>query len=304
MSDNPIHRRLFAQQMLARAFVQRDERLLTAMSRVSREAFAGPPPWYIRDQEGYRALPSEDPLVLYQDVLIGLDMARAINNGSPSLHVGLLHKAAVQEGEHVVHLGAGSGYYSAILAELVGPSGQVTAVEYDAKLADMAKAALASYKHVQVVHGSAFDWPREKADVIYVNFALDHPPARWVDNLYLNGRLIFPFGVPAQDASGGRTGVTARAGMLMIERRTAGFEARFLQGVSFIWAEGLEEVAGRHESVMRAFRSGGHGKIRSLRWGVQAPHRQPANGNAPDEQASAAQEWYGEESWGLSFDML
>jgi protein-L-isoaspartate(D-aspartate) O-methyltransferase len=288
MSDSPIHRRLYAQQMLARAFVERDERLVTAFSRVPREDFAGPPPWYIRDQDGYRALPSNDPLVLYQDVLVALDMARAVNNGSPALHVGLLHKAGVQEGEHVVHLGAGSGYYSAILAELVGPSGQVTAIEYDAKLADMARSSLAQYPQVTVVHGSAFDGPQVQADVIYVNFALDHPPARWVDNLFLGGRLIFPFGVPARDASGMRTGVTARAGMLMIERRMSGFEARFLQGVSFVWAEGLGEVPGRHDGLMRAFRGGGHAKIRSLRWG-----------GLPGEN-----EWYGEEGWGLSFDVL
>lgn len=290
MSGSPIHRRLFAQQMLARAFVERDERLMTAFARVPREEFAGPPPWYVREQDGYRALPSSDPVVLYQDVLIGLDMIRVVNNGSPALHAGLLHKAGVQEGEHVVHLGAGSGYYSAILAELAGPSGQVTAVEYDARLAEMAQAALKRYEQVQVVHGSAFDWPpgKAKADVIYVNFALDHPPARWVENLYLNGRLIFPFGVPAEDAEGRRTGVTARAGMLMIERRTAGFEARFLQGVSFVWAEGLGEVPGRHEGLWRAFRAGGHTKIRSLRWGG----------------SPGAQEWYGEEGWGLSFDML
>ncbi|MGE6739073.1 hypothetical protein ACQKGC_02225 [Allorhizobium pseudoryzae] len=74
----------------------------------------------------------------------------------------------------------------------------------------------------------------------------------------------------------------------MIERRTAGFVARFLQGVSFVWAEGLVEVPGRHEGLMRAFRSGSHAKIRSLRWGG----------------APGSQEWYGEEGWGLSFAML
>jgi protein-L-isoaspartate(D-aspartate) O-methyltransferase len=97
MSDSPIHRRLYAQQMLARAFVERDERLVSAFSRVPREDFAGPPPWYIRDQDGYRAMPSNDPLVLYQDVLVALDMARAVNNGSPALHVGLLHKRAFRK---------------------------------------------------------------------------------------------------------------------------------------------------------------------------------------------------------------
>ncbi|WP_137132839.1 methyltransferase domain-containing protein [Rhizobium sp. FY34] len=288
MSGIPLHRSIYAQQMLARAFVEQDEPLAQAFARVPREAFAGPPPWHIRDQDRYRALPSADPVVLYQDVLLGLDMSRSVNNGSPSLHAGLLHQLRVTEGEHVVHLGAGSGYYSAILAELVGQSGHVTAVEYDAKLAQMAKAALAHYPQVTVVHGSAFDWPQQPADVLYVNFALDHPPARWVDSLHLNGRLLFPFGVPAVDASGRRTGVTARAGMLMIERRTFGFEARFLQGVSFVWAEGLEETPGRHEGLMRAFRGGGHMKVRSLRWGDVAPD----------------QDWYGEEGWGLSFNVL
>ncbi len=280
----PSHRRFYAQQMLARAFVERDERLEAAFARVPREAFAGPPPWYIRDNEGYRALPSQDPVVLYQDILIGLDMQRTVNNGSPSLHAGLMHQARVTEGDHVVHLGAGSGYYSAILAELVGPKGQVTAVEYDALLADRARAALVGYPQVRVIHGSAFDWPQENADLVYVNFALDHPPARWVDSLYLHGRLVFPLGVPARDASGAYTGVTARAGMLMIERRMAGFEARFVQRVNFVWGEGLDETPGRHEGLMQAFRAGGVSQVRSLRWG-----------DPPGKD-----EWYGEEAWGLS----
>jgi len=42
-------------------------------------------------------------------------------------------------GEHVVHIGAGVGYYTAILAKLVGAEGRVTAIEFDAELAARAK---------------------------------------------------------------------------------------------------------------------------------------------------------------------
>ena len=51
-------------------------------------------------------------------------------------------------GDHVIHVGAGQGYYSAILAEIVGPTGRVTAIEIDPDLAMKARRNLAS------------DWPQ------------------------------------------------------------------------------------------------------------------------------------------------
>ena len=80
--------------------------------------------------------------MLYQDLVIALDPARGVNNGSPSLHAKLLEALGPKPGEHIVHVGAGAGYYSAILAELVGPTGRVTAVEFDAALAERAKTLL------------------------------------------------------------------------------------------------------------------------------------------------------------------
>jgi protein-L-isoaspartate(D-aspartate) O-methyltransferase len=43
-----------------------------------------------------------------------------------SYHARLLVAAAIQEGEHVVHVGAGTGYYTAIMAHLAGTTGRVT----------------------------------------------------------------------------------------------------------------------------------------------------------------------------------
>jgi tRNA A58 N-methylase Trm61 len=54
----------------------------------------------------------------------------------------LFDQIGIIAGEHVLHLGCGTGYYTAIAAELVGPTGKVTAIEIDAALAQKARAAL------------------------------------------------------------------------------------------------------------------------------------------------------------------
>ncbi|TNM65543.1 protein-L-isoaspartate O-methyltransferase family protein [Aliirhizobium smilacinae] len=284
----PAHRRNYALQLLAKAGIDSNERLLAAFARVPREDYVGPPPWIFNDvfSAEYHQVASTDPVVLYQDVLVGLDTEKGINNGSPSLHVAALHAFKIREGETVVHMGAGAGYYTAIMAELVGPSGRVIAVEYDASLAERARANLSSYDNVEVVRGDATEWPRETADIIYANFALDHPPQAWIDNLAPYGRMIFPLGIPAMD-NGKRSGFTRYAAYLMIDRQAQGFGARFLQTVSFIWGESSKPVpAGRHAGLETAFRARGMRKVRSLRW----------------KSSPTDQEWYGEEDWGLSFD--
>ena len=77
--------------------------------------------------------------------------------------------AAPQPGEHVVHVGAGVGYYTAILAELVGATGRVTAIEFDGELAARATANFVQTPHVRAVHVDGRRVMFEPADVIYVN---------------------------------------------------------------------------------------------------------------------------------------
>jgi protein-L-isoaspartate O-methyltransferase len=54
-----------------------------------------------------------------------------LNNGEPSLHARCLSAVAPRPGERVLQVGAGGGYYTAILAELVGPQGNVEAREVE-----------------------------------------------------------------------------------------------------------------------------------------------------------------------------
>jgi hypothetical protein len=75
---------------------------------------------------------------------------RAASTTRPALHPKLIEALGPKQGEGIVHVGAGAGYYSAILAELVDPAGQVTAVEFDAALAKRAK-ALSGRPNVRVI---------------------------------------------------------------------------------------------------------------------------------------------------------
>src|SRR6516164_11775991 len=61
----------------------------------------------------------DSPSHVYHDVLIALDESRGINNGQPSLWAYLFDRLDLVPGEQVLHLGCGTGYYTAIIAELV-----------------------------------------------------------------------------------------------------------------------------------------------------------------------------------------
>jgi Protein-L-isoaspartate(D-aspartate) O-methyltransferase (PCMT) len=81
----------------------------------------------------YVDTPSDDLAFLYQDVVVALVPRRELNNGEPHLYARCLAALAISGGEWAV--GSGTGYYTAILAHLVGPTGTVVAYEIDQDLA-------------------------------------------------------------------------------------------------------------------------------------------------------------------------
>src|SRR5215469_17732617 len=148
-----IVRRAFAKQIMAAAGVA-DARVEAAFAAVRREHFLGPGPWLMpRWSLRYVPTPSDDPVYLYQDAPVGIVPDRNLNNGQPSLHAMLIAAAAPRPGEHVVHIGAGVGYYTAILANMVGDSGGVTAIEFDGGLAMRLAANFAGQPNVRALQG-------------------------------------------------------------------------------------------------------------------------------------------------------
>src|SRR5208337_794369 len=107
-------REAYAASITRRAGVV-DPRVEAAFAVVPREDFSGPPPWHVSGG-GFGSASEKDLARLYDDVLVAIDAGRGINNGQPSLHAMSIEALAIKEGETVVQIGAGAGYYTAILA--------------------------------------------------------------------------------------------------------------------------------------------------------------------------------------------
>jgi len=147
------HRTFFASLITASAGVP-SGRLAAAFAATPRERFLGPGPWKIFTGGGYITTPTSDPAFLYQDVTVALSEAGKINNGQPVLHAVGLAALNPQPGETALHIGAGTGYYTAILARLTAPDGKVFAYEIEPALAELASANLADMENVTVYQRS------------------------------------------------------------------------------------------------------------------------------------------------------
>jgi protein-L-isoaspartate(D-aspartate) O-methyltransferase len=186
--------RLFYAKMAAAFGDQLREDLERAFEIVPREYFLGPGPWLaVSSISGMHvATPTDDAIHVYQNVLFVLDREKRINNGEPFLHGQLLGALAPARGNVALHIGCGTGYYTAILAHLVGPSGKVIAYEIEPELGRRAIENLKPWDNVEVRIASGVNDKLPRCDAIYVNAGATRPVASWLDALNEGGRLLFP----------------------------------------------------------------------------------------------------------------
>jgi protein-L-isoaspartate(D-aspartate) O-methyltransferase len=273
-------RRWYAEELRFTAGVH-SRAVIEAFSTVPREPFVGSGPWRIKSPFG-RIAPGEqywttedaDPRHVYHDVLIALDEARGINNGQPSLWAGLFDQLGVTAGERALHLGCGTGYYTAIAAELVGANGRVAGIEIDPGLAGRARAVLRRWPQVSVANADGSSAPLDPADVIIASAGATHPLPGWLDALNPGGRLLMPM------TAGNQWG-----GMLLVTRQAAdAYAARFLGPAGFIEFSGARapKIARR---LAAAFRRDRGVPVQSLR-------------RAPDEPDETC--WLAGDGWWLS----
>src|SRR4030095_15891788 len=89
----------------------------------------------------------------------------------------LLIRAGIQPGMRVVDLGCGTGMVTRLLAELVGPTGEVIGVDFSPAQVEQARASLPNgLSNVRFIQASAIDTglARETFDLVYCRFLLIH----------------------------------------------------------------------------------------------------------------------------------
>jgi protein-L-isoaspartate(D-aspartate) O-methyltransferase len=242
--------------------------LIEAFARVPRENFLGSGPWKIASVDfglggaTYTQTPDADPRHLYHNVPVALDPARYLNNGQPAALAKWIDALGIKTGMRVYHLGCGVGYFTAIMAEMVGPKGSVVASEIDPELATRASQNLRAYPNVSVHSGDGIDFDAGRCDAILINAGVTHPHPRWLENLNEDGSLVVPLTVPFEMGMGanlGGNGVMAR-----IAREPNGFSARVVSLVAIYSCVGLRD-AQLEQALGKAMGTGKLFKLRSLR---------------------------------------
>lgn len=127
------------------------------------------------------------------------DRALVIGHGStnsqPSTVKTMLDLLAVRPGDRVLDVGSGSGWTTAVLARLTGPTGSVLGVDLEEPLVKRSAAALAGMPNVRVrvadrdVLGAPEDGPFDR---ILVSAQATTVPQELVDQLTPDGAMVLP----------------------------------------------------------------------------------------------------------------
>lgn len=183
-----------------------DERLLAAMSKVPRHEFVGQQNW----NEAYADHP--------------IPIAEKQTTSQPYMIAAMVQAAEIKPEDRVLEIGAGSGYQTALLAELAS---QVFAVERYASLAEAAQKTLErlGYRNAKIVTGDGSLGLAQAApfDAIIVSAAAPRIPQALMDQLAVGGRLLVPVGESDQQ-------------VLQLVQRNAdgGITVRTLEGCRFV----------------------------------------------------------------------
>lgn len=182
----------------------KDNKVLKAMAKVPRHFFV---PEQMRD-------------LAYQDEPLPIGEGQTI---SQPYIVGFMTEALKLSGkEKVLEIGTGSGYQTAILAEIVE---EVYTVELIPELFRRAQSVLSElgYTNIRFLIGDGTrGWP-DKApyDAILVSAAPATIPASLVEQLRVRGRMIIPVGTDFQE-------------LILVTRKKDGWDEERLIGVRFV----------------------------------------------------------------------
>ena len=261
-------RRDYAAMVRRRAGI-RSERLLRAFEEIPRERFLGPGPWIVASPQPHET-PDGDAVHVYADISVALDAAHNLYNGAPGILGAWIDALDLHEGDRVFHVGGGTGYYTAIIAHVVGPRGRVVMVEVEKGLAGRAHDLLGDIGNVEVIAGDGTAHDPGPCEAVLVNAGASHPAPLWLDRLTAGGRVLLPLTFEFPNSNLGKGAI------LKITRQESGFGAAFLTSATpiVIYSCGGARSASLNQQLMKAYttQSDRIGCVRSLRRDAHAPN--------------------------------
>lgn len=147
-----------------------DHRVLAAIGEVPRERF----------------VPADRQALAYADVAHALGGDRYLGPAAPFAR--LVQLAEIKQADHILDVGAGTGYGTAVLARL---GAAVTGLESDPALAQQAKVNLEGLDNAGVIVGPLDGGSLSQSyDVIVIEGAVDAEPTQFFSRLNEGGRLV------------------------------------------------------------------------------------------------------------------
>lgn len=182
--DPMVSRRAALADLLRRAGLLRSPAVEAAIRAVPRHLF----------------LPAEEPAEAYADKAIvtqtGADGEPTSSASQPSIVAIMLEQLAVQPGQRVLEVGAGTGYNAALLAYLVGAAGRVVSIDVDPETAAGAREHLAAagVPNVEVLAADGWLGHRDGApyDRVVATVGIWDVSPSWLDQLADDGLLVAP----------------------------------------------------------------------------------------------------------------
>jgi protein-L-isoaspartate(D-aspartate) O-methyltransferase len=193
---------MVARQIAARGV--HDPRVLAALRAVPRHHF----------------VPTELRRLAYEDEPLPIGEGQTISQ--PYIVAAMTEALALRPEDKVLEVGTGSGYQTAVLAELVA---EVWTVEIIPSLSERARTALAElgYRNIKFKVGDgSLGWPEAGPyEAVMVTAAPAAVPERLRDQLADGGRMIIPVGVEFQD-------------LILVRRRGSAWDEERLFSVRFV----------------------------------------------------------------------